>query len=340
MIKKTACYTDIHFGKKQNNKKHNQDCLDFTKWFCDEVKNDPSITDIVFLGDYFENRAQVNVETLNMAYEGAKMVNELGLPVYFIIGNHDLYRRNTRDIFSTAFFDEFDNFILVSEPMVTDCKVGFFPFLFHDEYPENAKLLNSCDYVYGHFEFKGFSITGYNTIMKEGPDATAFSSPKRILAGHFHKRQEQKNVTYIGNTFPMDYGDAYDEDRGMAVLDHTNNKIVFKNYEGPQYIKPNLSDLISEKVSVKDNMFIDCKVDIDISYTEAQKIKEAYFESYDLREFKLDETSNLRDALVSDEIEDIDASMSIDDTVVESLTNMEETQSINNAFLVKTYMEL
>ena len=38
MFKKAACFTDIHFGLKNNSRQHNNDCEDFVKWFIDEAK--------------------------------------------------------------------------------------------------------------------------------------------------------------------------------------------------------------------------------------------------------------------------------------------------------------
>ena len=97
-LKKAACMTDIHFGKKANSEEHNKDCLRFIDWFCDFVKADPEIDHIMFLGDWNENRSALNIATLNFSYQGAKKLNELGLPVFFIIGNHDMYHRYSREI--------------------------------------------------------------------------------------------------------------------------------------------------------------------------------------------------------------------------------------------------
>ena len=87
-LKKGAMCTDIHFGKKMNSEVHNEDCLNYLDWFCENVKNDPSIDHVWFLGDWNEQRAAINGLTLKYSYAGAKKLNELGLPVYFLLGNH------------------------------------------------------------------------------------------------------------------------------------------------------------------------------------------------------------------------------------------------------------
>jgi DNA repair exonuclease SbcCD nuclease subunit len=113
----TASCTDIHFGAKNNSTQHNEDCLNYLKWFCDNVKHN-NVDNIIFLGDWFENRSTLNISTMHYSYMGAKMLNELGIPVYFVIGNHDLYHRHTRDIYSTIHFNEFSNFQVITEPTI------------------------------------------------------------------------------------------------------------------------------------------------------------------------------------------------------------------------------
>ena len=37
-FKKAACFTDIHFGMKNNARQHNIDCENFVTWFIEEAK--------------------------------------------------------------------------------------------------------------------------------------------------------------------------------------------------------------------------------------------------------------------------------------------------------------
>jgi predicted MPP superfamily phosphohydrolase len=161
-LKKGAFFTDIHFGKKANSNLHNEDCRRFINWFCEQVRKDPDIDYVGFLGDWNENRSALNVATLNHSYQGAKMLDHLGLPIFFVIGNHDLYHRHTRDIHSVVPFNEFRNFTIIEEPTIIDKIEGralFCPFLFHEEYPQLTKYLN-IPFWAGHFEFKGYVVTG------------------------------------------------------------------------------------------------------------------------------------------------------------------------------------
>ena len=296
-LKKIALFTDIHFGRRGNSRVHNQDCLDYIEWFCSNVKNTKGLTHVGFLGDWFESRSAINIETLEYSYRGMRLLGDLGLPVYFVVGNHDLHRRTTRDIFSTRIFNEIPGVTVIDKVTVIDDCV-FAPYLFDHEY---AGMLEHNDKRawFGHFEFRNFIITGYNTVMDHGPDHKLFPGPKKIFSGHFHKRQATDNVCYIGNAFPMDFGDADDSARGMAVYDVAKDHVEFTDWdECPKFMKAKLKDVIAGEWSPKPKMRVKCIVDVDIGYTEAQELREALIEAYELRDMVLEEDREAKQGLV------------------------------------------
>lgn len=339
---KAAAFTDIHFGAKSNSELHNADCLQFIDWFCENVKNDPSIDHIMFLGDWHENRSSINLSTLNASFQGAKKLNDLGLPVFFIIGNHDLYTRSTRDIHSVPHFNELENFTLIDKPTVIDqtYKPSFItPFLFHSEYDTIAPNYLDIPIWWGHFEFKDFVITGYNIKMMEGPDATIFKNVQRIFSGHFHKRQSLGNVTYIGNTFPTTFGDVNDFDRGMAIYDYTIDELSFLNWDDcPKYLKINLSNLIDNNCQLYSNARVKCLIDIDISFEEIKVLKNAFTSDYNLREFVFEEmqTEIMEQVETNVDIENIS---NINELILQLLAEI-DVKNINNSTLLSIYKEL
>ena len=341
-LTKAASFTDIHWGCKSNSDQHNQDCLNFINWFCDQVRQDPSIDHVIFMGDWFENRSALNISTMNYSYQGAKTLNELGLPIYFIIGNHDLYHRHTRDVHSVVNFHEFNNFIVIDEPVlieqIADGSI-LSPYLFHDEYPELAKFLKYKTW-WGHFEFKGFVVTGYNVLMPTGPDPKSFAGPDRIFSGHFHKRQLAENIVYIGNTFPTNFGDAGDSNRGMAVYNHEGNKLEFIDWpDAPLYVKTSLSSLMDESIILPTQSRVKCLVDLPISFEESTLIKSTYIADRNLREFSLEESSHLSETLseTTTDIQDMNMEMhSVDEMVIRMLTDI-KSEKIDNMVLVEQY---
>lgn len=343
-LRKTAGFSDIHFGRKSNSDTHNQDCVNFVKWFCEQVRNDSEIDSVVFMGDWHENRNALNISTLTYSYQAAKLLNELNLPIYFCIGNHDLYHRHTRELFSVIPFQEFKNFIVVNEPLVVP-HMGdgtlISPYLFHNEYPGLAEYLNLQSW-WGHFEFKGFVVTGYNVTMPTGPDATDFAGPQ-IFSGHFHKRQSSGNIHYIGNTFPMDFSDAGQTDRGMMVFDHMTGKRKYIDWaDCPKYAKVKLTDILEDSSIIHTNARIKCVIDVPISYEESTFLRSKFLEDFNLREFSMEESQDLADALSGTET-GIDVNNvkldSVDDLVVQMINSI-DTPHIENTMLTQIYQQL
>ena len=198
----------------------------------------------------------------------------------------------------------------------------------------------------GHFEFKGYVVTGYDITMPTGPDPIIFEGPKYIVSGHFHKRQVKSgidNVVYMGNTFPMDFGDAGDVNRGMMVYDHEKEKMVFLDWgDCPKYIKTNLSDLLDKSVTLYPNSRVRCTVDIPVTFEESTFLKQNFTEKFNLREFTLEESREMAD-LLSETESNIDWEKnklaSVNQLVVQMLNDI-DSEHIDNQLLIDIYQEL
>ncbi len=345
-LRKGSFATDIHFGKKANSQLHNEDCLKFIDWFCEQVKADTTIDYVAFLGDWNENRSALNIATLNYSYQGAKKLNNLGLPVFFCVGNHDLYHRHTREVHSVIPFQEFNNFKIIDQPLIVP-EIGdgalFSPYMFHDEYPSLTEYLK-VPFWAGHFEFQGFVVTGYNVKMNTGPNPLDFKGPKHIISGHFHKRQTQDNIVYMGNCFPMDFGDAGDLERGMMIYDHETAKITYKNWkECPRYIKTRLTDVLDKTVVITPEARVRCVMDVPISFEESTYLRAKFIEDYHLREFITEESADIAEAVVNTEtsvvVNENTELDTVDELVVAMLKEI-KSEHIENDMLVEQYRKL
>jgi DNA repair exonuclease SbcCD nuclease subunit len=343
-FKKIAIFTDIHLGRRSNSRIHNQDCLDYVKWFCNQVK-DKGYSHVAFLGDWFESRSAINIETIEYSYQALQMINDLNLPVYFCVGNHDLHRRTTREVHSVRMFNEMSNFVVVDKPLVVD-NLLFSPYLFEEEYPSLLKHNNLWAWL-GHFEFKNFVLTGQSKVAEHGPDHKLFAGPKKIFSGHFHKRQSQDNVNFIGNVYPMDFGDAGDYERGMCTYYVQEDKVTFTNWSDcPKYLKTTLSDVLVDKWKPLQKMYVKCIIDSELGYQEAQELREAMVETYNLRDFVLEEDRALKQGLLEGDNCKVEETLldfsSIDDLVIKQLETVKDDKKskIDGAMLVEIYKSL
>lgn len=345
MLKKGAMFTDIHFGRKNNSEIHNQDCINSVEWFCDNVRKDQTIDHIWFLGDWHEHRSAINAFTLQKSYHAAQMLNELGLPLYFLVGNHDCAYRNSRDTFTTEIFSAFENFTLIDSTRVIEEIHGTvlaIPYLNEDEYPSLLQHAG-VPVAMGHLELQGFRLSGSSNILEHGPEAREFFKKQtRVFSGHFHQRQTKDNIHYIGNIFPMDFSDANDNERGMAVYDFVKDELTFIDWKDcPKYIKTNLSTLLkSHKTMLDENTRVRVLVDTDVSLTETNDLKKVFSEKYSLREIVLEEQLD-----VSIELTDIEQAVedmkleSVEEIIPELLKRVQSDKIVSET-LVKIFKEL
>ena len=286
LFKKAACFTDIHFGYKNNSREFNNDCEEFIIWFIEKAKAEGAET-CIFLGDYHHNRAGVNVSTLNYSVSNLQRLSDAFENVYMIMGNHDLYYREKREIHSLPYANLFENVHLINDGVVEMGGVALVPWLIGDEWRAMKKVKSK--YVFGHFELPYFKMNA----MVEMPDhgglkADHFNGPEYVFSGHFHKRQTSGHVQYLGSPFPLNYADAWDDDRGMMLLEWGGVPQHIDWEDGPRYRTIPLSKLIDKPEEyLHKKTYCRVTLDVPISYEEANFIKETFAEQFQLREISL-----------------------------------------------------
>ena len=330
---KAACFTDIHFGNKNNSKQHNRDCAEFVDWF---IQQSEDCETCIFLGDWHHHRASVNVSTLNHSVENVGKLSRAFESVYMIMGNHDLYYREKRDLNSLPYAGLFENVTLVEDALIQD-EVALIPWLVGDEWKNLSKT--KCRYMFGHFELPNFKMNA----MVEMPDhgginAEHLTGPEYVFTGHFHKRQFKKNVHYLGSPFGHNYADTWDDDRGMMKL-VWGEEPQYINFDGPRYRTVPLSRLIDEpEVILNNKTYCRATLDIAISYEEASFIKETFSQQFNAREIALIPSKKEEHAQDWKVVDDIEVE-NVDQIVYNSL-NAVDSDMIDKKILVDIYNSL
>ena len=335
LFKKVAVCTDLHFGLKSNSLVHNQDCSDFVDWFIATARENGCETGM-FLGDWSHHRASINMQTLQYSLRSLEKLSSAFERFYFIPGNHDLYYRDRRDIYSTEWAKHIPNIQIVND-WFTDGDVTIAPWLVGDDHKRVPKLQSK--YVFGHFELPHFKMNA----MVEMPDhgeisADDFSGVDRVFSGHFHLRQQRKNIHYVGNCFPHNYADAGDTNRGMMTLNWGDEPEYYAWPGQPLYQVTKLSSLIdSADTILVPGMHVRVELDIDISYEEASMIKDTFVKNHNLREMSL--------VPIKNNSVDVDMSPgnikfeSVDQIVTDQLTNI-DSKFYDPKLLLKIYQNL
>ena len=285
LFKNAACFTDIHYGLKQNSRLHLSDCERFIDWFIAEAKARNAET-CIFLGDWHHHRASVNIATMNQSIRDLKKLNDAFEKVYVILGNHDLYYREKRDLNSIEFARDLPNIVMIDEHFLQD-DVAIIPWLCGDEYKQVAKM--ECKYMFAHLELPYFKMNALVEMPDHGGiNDKMLSKPDYVFSGHFHKRQYKNNIHYIGNAFPHNYADVGDVDRGAMFLEWGKEPQYVNWLECPKYKSFTLKELLDQHESLLDEYtYARVKLDISISYEEANFIREKFAEQYNVRELQL-----------------------------------------------------
>jgi hypothetical protein len=154
---------------------------------------------------------------------------------------------------------------------------------------------------------------------------TDFQHPDYVFSGHFHKRQSKENIVYIGNAFPHNYADAWDDDRGMMILEW-GGKPEYRIWEdAPKFRTLKLSELIDRKEEImKSKMYLKVHMDIDVSYEEANFLKETFVKDYDVREISMIQEKTNLDSSYDDNPDS--KFESVDQIVTEQLVNINSEQ--------------
>lgn len=285
MFKKAAVFTDIHFGLKGNSKVHNDDCEEFVDWYIEQAQANGCETGI-FCGDWHHNRNSLNLTTMDATIRCLEKLGAAFDKFYMFVGNHDLYYKDKRDVSSTIFGRHIPGVTLV-DGIYEEEDVVLVPWLVGDEWKKIEKI--KAKYMFGHFELPSF----YMNAMVQMPDVGEisrdhFKGVGHMFSGHFHKRQTNKNITYVGNCFPHNYADAGDDDRGMTVLAWGEKPVHHSWPDQPRYRVYDLSAVLKKPEDLlQPGMHCRVKLDIDISYEEATFIKETFVNTYKLRELSL-----------------------------------------------------
>tara|TARA_E500000081_G_scaffold147941_1_gene172803 strand:+ start:566 stop:1576 length:1011 start_codon:yes stop_codon:yes gene_type:complete len=334
LFKKAACFTDIHFGMKSGSRIHNMDCEDFIKWFCKEAKAAGAET-CIFLGDWHHNRATTDVSTMNYTVSNLERLNETFEKTYFMVGNHDLFYKDKREINSIEFMRLFPNIVPITE-LFTEGDVTLLPWLVGEEW-KGVKDIKSR-YVFGHFELPYFKMNAMVEMPDHGelqPDH--FVNQEYVFSGHFHKRQTKGNVTYIGNAFPHNYADAWDDERGMMFLDW-GGKPEYKTWpDQPVFRTFKLSQLLEKPEDhLKENMHARVTIDVQITFEEANFIKEQFIPQFKLRELMLIPEK----VEIESNVDPIDLSFESVDTIVLNQIEQLDSETYDRRMLTEIYRDL
>jgi UDP-2,3-diacylglucosamine pyrophosphatase LpxH len=239
--------SDLHFGVRANSLEWLKNQLDFFyKIYIPYLKENVKQGDILFiLGDWFDNRQLLDINVMNKSIDTIFDLADI-LPVYFLTGNHDIYKKNDTDVNSLAAFRFIPNVRIYEKPvLITNGKnkILVIPWIGNSEKEELVAKANPADYIFAHADISGLHYDNGRQILK-GARLRGIKGVKRLFSGHVHKRQEHKDAMYIGSPYSTKRSDIGNK-KGFYIFDPQNNKTEFiTNKTSPVFQRILLEDLM------------------------------------------------------------------------------------------------
>lgn len=229
---KVAIITDQHFGARNDSIAF----LDFFEKFYDNTffpaLDANSINTVLVLGDTFDRRKYVNFYALDRA---KKMffdkLEERGIRVHMLAGNHDTYYKNTNEVNSPdLLLVEYGNIDVISKPetiVVDGTSICMMPWICPENYQESLDHIKNtkAEICMGHFEIAGFAMyrgmESHDGLAKE-----TFEKFDLVFSGHYHHRSSDKHIHYLGNPYELTWQD-YNDPRGFHLFDLDTRELEF-----------------------------------------------------------------------------------------------------------------
>jgi DNA repair exonuclease SbcCD nuclease subunit len=229
---KVAIITDQHFGARNDSIAF----LDFFQKFYDDTffpsLDASGIKTVLILGDTFDRRKYVNFYALDRA---KKMffdkLEERGIRVHMLAGNHDTYYKNTNDVNSPdLLLREYNNIDVIDSPetiVIDGTNICMMPWICPENYQKSIDEMKNtkAEICMGHFEIAGFAMHR-GMESHDGLSKEIFDKFDMVFSGHYHHRSDDGHIYYLGNPYELTWQDFKDT-RGFHLFDLERRELEF-----------------------------------------------------------------------------------------------------------------
>jgi DNA repair exonuclease SbcCD nuclease subunit len=228
-----ALVTDTHAGARNDNKIINEYYLKFFEEQFIPYLLENNISKVIHLGDVFDKRKQINIHTLHTWKQRVfDVLQEHNIEVDIILGNHDLYYKDTSQVNSVEeilkHYTNINIFSTATEKEIDGLKFIYVPWINIENQKETLDLVRSttAEILLGHIEIKGFQMHKGSINIDRGFEVSELKKFDHVLSGHFHHKSKENHIQYLGNPYEMTWND-WNSEKGFHVLDTRTREIEF-----------------------------------------------------------------------------------------------------------------
>lgn len=293
---KASIFTDIHICSHKGSVERLTHCLTVLDWVF-ETSYKEKVDYLFFLGDLFHEKDKIDVLAYLRTFEIFQkyMTQHAPFETYLLLGNHDLYLKNSWLINSVKPLSAIPKCTVIDKPTTINFQginVDWMP------YTENPlrdldQLKESSDghLLLGHLAIDGamlniFYGTKSDVIVEYDNDMIAvdkhvFSFWKKVKLGHYHSWQILDNIEYIGSPLQLTYGEAFQQ-KHLQILDleTLESKYVINDFS-PKHFIINANEIDNYNF---DNSFVRLSID-NLGSRDIIDLKQKITKNYNVLSF-------------------------------------------------------
>lgn len=271
---KILVFTDLHLGLKNASKSRLAICVNVIKHIISYIKQH-DIKTCLFLGDWHHSRVSTENNVLNVSF---KLMSALAkyCKVYVILGNHDIYMKNSVEINSLVCFNAIENVTLIDKVTEVDIN-GFKSLLVPWLGDVSTYETMSIDFMFGHFDVAHkYLIKSYiedhaekyvsentkqminndpmlqsNVVQQSAGDfigdfVDAVKKTGTIFSGHIHGRREflakGRKFVFVGDPYQQNLGEK-DFKCGFYILNEDGSHEFSEIVDVPHHVELRMSEV-------------------------------------------------------------------------------------------------
>ena len=231
-MSKVVLVTDTHWGARNDSRVFAKYFSRFWNDVFFPYIDEHNIDNVIHLGDIVDRRKYINYVTADsLKKDFINPLKERNIKFWCLIGNHDIYYRNSLEINALdQLYGLNEDINLVTEPQeinIDGCDMLLMPWICKDNWDDSWKSIkySKSQIMLGHLELNGFEMHR-GAICETGFDLGEFSKFDMVLSGHFHHKSSNGNIHYLGSPYEITWSD-YQDTKGFHVFDTETRELEF-----------------------------------------------------------------------------------------------------------------
>lgn len=267
-IKRIWMITDTHLGVHNSSLEWMEIIKEyFNEFFIPLLKKEKKEGDIlIHLGDVFDSRHSLNLLVMNEGISIFEQISKI-MPIIIILGNHDIYKKNSNDINSVKILKWIPNIKVCEEPeiiLASGKRLLMMPWRANHQEEITCIKQNPADFLFCHTDVQGLKFNK-SIEVQGGISLEDVKHFRKVFSGHIHYSQKKGNFIMLGCPYSLTRSDINNE-KGIWRFDiETEKEEFFFNSYSPKFIRIMLEKVLEmEEIEAKElfkNNFVDILVD-------------------------------------------------------------------------------